>query len=114
MVLKKARPYLERQPRFSVKYKAVKMTGRWGKCHARLRIRGRRSKIDRPSGTLFSHCFDILFSRRGCAHRYRVAYGSVPPEAIQFPGHRTGFYFSDSFLVDSRPGVGALSHHEPI
>ena len=110
----KARPYLEKTAEILGEIQSGEMTGRGGECHARLRIWGRRSKIDRLSGTLFSHCFDILFSRRGCAHRHRVAYGSVPPEAIQFLGHRTRFYFSDSFLVDSRPGIGTVSDHKPI
>src|SRR5215468_5121087 len=74
----------------------------------------RQSKIGCPSGSLFSHCFDILFSRRGCAHRHRVACESVSPDAIQFRRNRTGVYFSDSVLVDSRPGVGTMPDYEPV
>ena len=81
--------------------------------YARLLIRRRPSKII-ISGTLFSHCFDILFSRRRCAHRCRIAYGGIPAEAIQFPGYRARIPFADNFLVDSRRGGRPVSYHEPV
>src|SRR5204863_2311191 len=61
-----------------------------------------------PGGTLFPYHFDSLFFRRSGAHRHRVARESVSPHAIQFLRHRARFYFSDSVLVDSRPGVGTV------
>src|SRR4030095_14547887 len=74
----------------------------------------RQPKIDCPSGALSSHCFYILLSRRGCAHRHRATCGSVPPDAIQFLRHRIGFHFPDGVLVDARPGVGTMPDYKPV
>src|SRR6516164_6667472 len=74
----------------------------------------RQPKIDCPSGALSSHCFYILLSRRGWAHRHRATCGSVPPDAIQFLRHRIGFHFPDGVLVDARPGVGTMPDYKPV
>src|SRR5262249_14123957 len=83
-----------------------------GRALSRIANWERQPTIGSPSGPLFSHRFDILFSRCGCAHRHRVACESVSPDAVQFFRNRSRVCFSDSVLVDSRPAVGALSDHK--